>query len=72
MPDGTDRELLRLIAREGLTTRDAAEVMWATRPGPGLMRLDTARRKLTKELKTAGDGAVAASPGACRPTEEGS
>lgn len=66
-----DRELLRLVAWEGLSTRDAAEVIGCS-PGAARVRLHRARRKLAKELKNAGNWAAEAPRSSCRPAEEGS
>lgn len=66
-----DRELLRLVAWEGLSTRDAAAVIGCS-PGAARVRLHRARRKLAKELKNAGAGAAEAPRSSCRPAEEGS
>jgi RNA polymerase sigma-70 factor, ECF subfamily len=66
-----ERELLRLVAWEGLSTREAAKVVGCS-PGAARVRLHRARRKLAKELKNAGDGAAEAPRGSARPAEEGS
>ncbi|OJU84652.1 MAG: hypothetical protein BGO11_11255 [Solirubrobacterales bacterium 70-9] len=66
-----DRELLRLVAWEGLSARDAALVVGCS-PGAARVRLHRARRKLAKELKNAGDGAAEAPRTSARPAEEGS
>jgi RNA polymerase sigma-70 factor (ECF subfamily) len=48
-----EREVLRLVAWEGLSTGDGARVVGCS-PGAFRVRLHRARRKLAKELKTAG------------------
>ncbi len=48
-----EREVLRLVAWEGLSTREGARVVGCS-PGAFRVRLHRARRKLAKELKTAG------------------
>jgi RNA polymerase sigma-70 factor (ECF subfamily) len=48
-----EREVLRLVAWEGLSTRDGARVVGCS-PGAFRVRLHRARRKLAKELKTSG------------------
>lgn len=45
-----DREVLRLVAWDGLDTRDAARVFGCS-PGAFRVRLHRARRKLAKQLK---------------------
>jgi RNA polymerase sigma-70 factor (ECF subfamily) len=66
-----DRELLRLVAWEGLSTADAAEVIGCS-PGAARVRLHRARRKLAKELKNAGHRVPGAPRGCSRPAKEGS
>ncbi len=66
-----DRELLRLVAWEGLSTADAAKVVGCS-PGAARVRLHRARRKLAKELKNAGRRVPGAPRGSSRPAEEGS
>jgi RNA polymerase sigma-70 factor (ECF subfamily) len=48
-----EREVLRLIAWDGLDTRDAARVLGCS-PGALRVRLHRARRKLAKQLEAAG------------------
>ncbi len=48
-----EREVLRLIAWDGLDTRDAAQVFGCS-PGAFRVRLHRARRKLAKQLEAAG------------------
>jgi RNA polymerase sigma-70 factor (ECF subfamily) len=48
-----EREILRLIAWDGLDTRDAARVFGCS-PGAFRVRLHRARRKLAKQLEAAG------------------
>lgn len=48
-----EREVLRLIAWDGLDTRDAARVFGCS-PGAFRVRLHRARRKLVKQLEAAG------------------
>ncbi|HWH19880.1 MAG TPA: sigma-70 family RNA polymerase sigma factor, partial [Solirubrobacterales bacterium] len=48
-----EREVLRLVAWEGLSTRDGAQVVGCS-PGAFRVRLHRARRKLERELKTTG------------------
>ena len=62
----SEREVLRLIAWDGLDTRDAARVFGCS-PGAFRVRLHRARRKLAKQLEAAGhlpqaDGTPASSP----------
>jgi len=66
-----DRELLRLVAWEGLSAREAATVVGCS-PGAARVRLHRARRKLAKELKNAEDGVAEAPRRSARPAEEGS
>jgi RNA polymerase sigma-70 factor (ECF subfamily) len=61
-----EREALRLIAWDGLDTRDAAQVFGCS-PGAFRVRLHRARRKLAKQLEAAGhtpreDRTAASSP----------
>jgi RNA polymerase sigma factor (sigma-70 family) len=65
-----EREVLRLVAWEGLSTGDGARVVGCS-PGAFRVRLHRARRKLAKELKTAGHRPCEARRPA-RPAEEGS
>jgi RNA polymerase sigma factor (sigma-70 family) len=65
-----EREVLRLVAWEGLSTRDGARVVGCS-PGAFRVRLHRARRKLAKELKTTGYRNREECP-APRPAEEGS
>jgi RNA polymerase sigma-70 factor (ECF subfamily) len=65
-----EREVLRLVAWEGLSTRDGARVVGCS-PGAFRVRLHRARRKLAKELKTAGHRPCEGRRPA-RPAEEGS
>jgi RNA polymerase sigma-70 factor (ECF subfamily) len=48
-----EREVLRLIAWDGLSTRDAAQVVGCS-PGAFRVRFHRARRKLAKHLEAAG------------------
>lgn len=48
-----EREVLRLVAWDGLDTRDAAHVFGCS-PGAFRVRLHRARRKLAKQLEAAG------------------
>ncbi len=48
-----EREVLRLVAWDGLNTRDAARVFGCS-PGAFRVRLHRARRKLAKQLEAAG------------------
>ena len=48
-----EREVLRLVAWDGLDTRDAARVFGCS-PGAFRVRLHRARRKLAKQLEAAG------------------
>lgn len=48
-----EREVLRLVAWDGLSTRDAARVFGCS-PGAFRVRLHRARRKLAKHLRAAG------------------
>src|SRR6476469_3334058 len=48
-----EREVLRLVAWDGLDTRDAARVLGCS-PGAFRVRLHRARRKLAKQLEAAG------------------
>lgn len=58
-----EREVLRLIAWDGLSTRDAARVLGCS-PGAFRVRFHRARRKLEKQLEAAGhvsnEGRIAA------------
>lgn len=51
--DEPEREVLRLIAWDGLDTRDAARVFGCS-PGAFRVRLHRARRKLAKQLEATG------------------
>jgi RNA polymerase sigma-70 factor (ECF subfamily) len=64
--DEPEREVLRLVAWDGLDTRDAALVFGCS-PGAFRVRLHRARRKLAKQLEAAGhspreDRATASNP----------
>lgn len=69
--DEAEREVLRLVAWEGLSTRDAAKVIGCS-PGALRVRVHRARRKLAKELKNAGLRPREERRGQSRPAEEGS
>ena len=66
-----EREVLRLVAWEGLSTADAARVFGCS-PGAFRVRLHRARRKLAKELKNAGIGSHETCRASSRTAEEGS
>lgn len=68
--DEAEREVLRLVAWEGLSTRDGAQVIGCS-PGAFRVRLYRARRKLAKELKTAAGRPREGCRGQSRPAEEG-
>ena len=65
-----EREVLRLVAWEGLSTRDAAAVIGCS-PGAFRVRLHRARRKLAKGLKNAGPRPLEGRRGPSMPAEEG-
>lgn len=64
-----EREVLRLIAWEGLSTRDAARV-YGCSAGAFRVRLHRARRKLAKHLEAAGHLAGERDDTPSTPTEE--
>lgn len=64
-----EREVLRLVAWDGLDTRDAARVFGCS-PGAFRVRLHRARRKLAKQLEAAGHLPREGCPTVPRPTEE--
>jgi RNA polymerase sigma-70 factor (ECF subfamily) len=64
-----EREVLRLAAWEGLSTRDAARVFGCS-SGAFRVRLHRARRKLTKHLAATGHLAGEPADGSAEPTEE--
>lgn len=65
-----DREVLRLVAWDGLDTRDAARVLDCT-PGAYRVRLFRARRELGKQLGAVGHLPQERRPtGRCDPAEE--
>jgi RNA polymerase sigma factor (sigma-70 family) len=66
----SEREALRLVAWEGLSTRDGARVVGCS-PGAFRVRLHRARRKLAKELKHTGQR-TREGRRPTRPAEEGS
>jgi RNA polymerase sigma-70 factor (ECF subfamily) len=65
----SEREVLRLVAWEGLSTRDAARAFGCS-AGAFRVRLHRARRKLAKHLAAAGHLAGAPAGNAAEPTEE--
>lgn len=65
----SEREVLRLVAWDGLDTRDAAAV-YGCSPGAFRVRLHRARRKLAKQLEAAGHLPVEPQPAAPTPAEE--
>ena len=65
----SEREVLRLVAWEGLSTRDAAHAFGCS-SGAFRVRLHRARRKLAKHLAAAGHLAGEPTGNAARPTEE--
>lgn len=67
----SEREALRLVAWEGLSTGDAARVFGCS-PGAFRVRLHRARRKLAKELKNAEGRSNESGRVSSRPAEEGS
>lgn len=69
--DEAEREVLRLVAWEGLSTRDGARVVGCS-PGAFRVRVHRARRKLAKELKTAGIRPREGHRCQPKPAEEGS
>ncbi len=64
-----EREVLRLVAWDGLDTRDAARVFGCS-PGAFRVRLHRARRKLAKQLDAAGQNSREDHPTAPKPAEE--
>jgi len=64
-----EREILRLVAWEGLSTRDGARAVGCS-PGAFRVRLHRARRKLAKHLAAAGHLAGETAGNAAEPTEE--
>ncbi|HWA54674.1 MAG TPA: sigma-70 family RNA polymerase sigma factor [Solirubrobacterales bacterium] len=64
-----EREVLRLVAWDGLSTVDAARVFGCS-PGAFRVRLHRARRKLAKHLRAAGHLAVEPSITPSKPAEE--
>lgn len=68
--DEAEREVLRLVAWEGLSTRDGAQVIGCS-PGAFRVRVHRARRKLARELKTAGRRPREGRRGQSKPAEEG-
>lgn len=64
-----EREVLRLVAWDGLGTRDAARVFGCS-PGAFRVRLHRARRKLAKQLEAAGHIPREDCPRASNPAEE--
>jgi len=67
--DEDEREVLRLIAWDGLDTRDAARVLGCS-TGAFRVRLHRARRKLSKQLAAAGHSPHEHSARASHPAEE--
>ncbi len=65
----SEREVLRLVAWEGLSTRDAARAFGCS-SGAFRVRLHRARRKLAKHLAAAGHLAGEPTSNAAKPTEE--
>lgn len=66
-----DREVLRLVAWEGLDTREAAGVLGCS-PAAFRVRLHRARRRLAKHLEAAGHSPVERPTRAPDPAEEAS
>lgn len=64
-----EREVLRLVAWDGLSTADAARVFGCS-PGAFRVRLHRARRKLAKHLRAAGHLAVEPGVSPAKPAEE--
>jgi len=64
-----EREVLRLVAWDGLDTRDAAAVLGCS-SGAFRVRLHRARRRLAKQLEAAGHLPVERHPAAQEPAEE--
>ena len=64
-----EREVLRLVAWEGLDTADAARVLGCS-AGAFRVRLHRARRKLAKQLRAAGHFPAEARPTETSPSEE--
>lgn len=67
--DDSEREVLRLVAWDGLTTRDAAAVFGCS-SGAFRVRLHRARRKLAKQLEAAGHIQGEGREAAANPVEE--
>lgn len=65
----SEREVLRLVAWEGLSTGDAARALGCS-AGAFRVRLHRARRKLAKHLEAAGHLAGEASANTSEPSEE--
>jgi RNA polymerase sigma-70 factor (ECF subfamily) len=65
----SEREVLRLIAWDGLDTRDAAQVFGCS-PGAFRVRLHRARRKLAKQLEAGGHSPREAGTAVSNPAEE--
>jgi RNA polymerase sigma-70 factor (ECF subfamily) len=65
----SEREVLRLVAWDGLGTRDAAAVHGCS-PGAFRVRLHRARRKLAKQLEASGHLPVEPSTATPTPAEE--
>lgn len=64
-----EREVLRLVAWEGLDTRDAARVFGCS-PGAFRVRLHRARRKLAKQLEASGQQSREDRASVVNPAEE--
>jgi RNA polymerase sigma-70 factor (ECF subfamily) len=64
-----EREVLRLVAWDGLDTRDAAQVLGCS-PGAFRVRLHRARRKLAKQLEAAGHSPRESRATVPKPAEE--
>lgn len=64
-----EREVLRLVAWDGLGTRDAAQVFGCS-PGAFRVRLHRARRKLARQLEAAGNPPQESRAAAPNPAEE--
>ncbi len=64
-----EREVLRLVAWDGLDTREAARVFGCS-PGAFRVRLHRARRKLAKQLEAAGHSSREGRTPAPHPVEE--
>jgi len=65
----SEREVLRLIAWDGLDTREAASVLGCS-TAAFRVRLHRARRRLAKQLEAAGHSPQERPPRASQPTEE--